>query len=76
MFADWQGDALIGGLQTNDIIRLRIEDGQVVGEARHVHGVGRVRQVQVASDGALMLITDEEEGALVRVSLAEEDGDA
>lgn len=76
MFADWQGDALIGGLQSNDIIRLRIEDGQVVGEARHVQGVGRVRQVQVASDGALMLITDEEEGALVRVSLAEEDGDA
>lgn len=76
MFADWQGDALIGGLQSNDIIRLRIEDGEVVGEARHLQGVGRVREIEVASDGALVLITDHENGALIRVTPEGDDGDA
>ncbi|MFN3525991.1 MAG: PQQ-dependent sugar dehydrogenase [Paracoccus sp. (in: a-proteobacteria)] len=68
MFADWQGDALIGGLQSQDLIRLTIEDGRVTGEARHLQGIGRVREVEVGSDGALFLITDHENGALIRVA--------
>ncbi|TJZ92295.1 PQQ-dependent sugar dehydrogenase [Paracoccus gahaiensis] len=68
MFADWQGDALIGGLRSGDIIRLDIEDGMVTGEARHATGIGRVREVEVASDGALMVIIDEEDGQLIRIT--------
>lgn len=68
MFADWQGDALIGGLQSQDIIRLTIEDGRVTGEQRYAKGIGRVREIEVASDGALMVITDHENGALIRLT--------
>ena len=68
MFADWQGDALIGGLQSSDIIRLRIEDGTVVGESRHAEGIGRVREVEVAQDGSLVVIIDEEDGQMIRLT--------
>lgn len=68
MFADWQGDALIGGLQSQDLIRLTIDGDRVTGEARYLQGIGRVREVEVAADGALMLITDHENGALIRVT--------
>ncbi|WP_410216733.1 PQQ-dependent sugar dehydrogenase [Paracoccus sp. (in: a-proteobacteria)] len=68
MFPDWQGQALLGGLRSQDVIRLQIEDGRVVGEDRHLQGIGRVREVEVASDGALMVITDEENGQLIRVT--------
>ena len=68
MFADWQGDLLIGGLQAGALVRLKMADGRVTGEARHVQGVGRVRDVAVASDGAIMILTDEDNGQLIRLT--------
>lgn len=68
MFPEWRGDALIGGLRSQTLVRLRIDDGHVTGEARHLTGIGRVRDVAVASDGAVMILTDDPEGALIRIS--------
>ncbi|RJL04802.1 PQQ-dependent sugar dehydrogenase [Paracoccus aestuarii] len=68
MFPEWQGHALIGGLRSGDIIRLQLEDGMVVGEARHAEGIGRVREIEVAQDGSLMVITDHENGQLIRIT--------
>lgn len=69
MFPEWQGDILIGNLQTDKAFtRLRLKDDRVAGEARHLDGVGRVRDIAVAADGAVMLLTDEDNGALLRVS--------
>ena len=68
MFPEWQGDLLLGGLQASAVIRLDIDGEKVTGEARHLQGIGRVRDVEVAQDGAVMLITDEDDGKLVRIS--------
>lgn len=68
MFPDWRGDALLGGLKSQDIIRLNIKNGVVTAEARHATGIGRVRDIEVARDGALMVITDEEKGRLIRIT--------
>jgi aldose sugar dehydrogenase len=70
MFADWQGSALIGGLAGQALVRLELEDGRVTGEARYLHGQGRVRDVDQAADGAVMLLMDGENGALVRLTPA------
>ncbi|WP_306754857.1 PQQ-dependent sugar dehydrogenase [Paracoccus actinidiae] len=70
MFPDWQGDLLIGGLKSNDLVRLEMDGDRVTGEARHLQGIGRVREVEVARDGALMLLTDEDNGRLIRVTSA------
>jgi len=68
MFPEMRGDALIGGLVSKSVVRLRIKDGRVTGEAHLVPGIGRVRDVAVAPDGALMILTDADDGALIRLS--------
>ena len=68
MFPEWQGNALIGGLVGRALVRLTLEGDRVTGEARHLQGIGRVRDVEVARDGSVMLLTDARNGALVRVT--------
>ena len=40
----------------------------MTGEARHLEGIGRVRDVEVAPDGSILLLTDKDNGELVRVT--------
>ncbi|WP_112873218.1 PQQ-dependent sugar dehydrogenase [Paracoccus endophyticus] len=68
MFPEWQGNALIGGLVGRALVRLTLDGDRVTGEARHLQGIGRVRDVEVARDGSVMLLTDARNGALVRVT--------
>lgn len=69
MFPDWDGSALIGALQAGGgLVRVTLDGDRVTGEARYLTGIGRVRDVAVADDGAVMLLTDAENGALVRVT--------
>ena len=49
-------------------MRLRLEGDRVTGEARHLEGIGRVRDVEVAPDGSILLLTDKDNGELVRVT--------
>ena len=68
MFPEWQGDALIGGLAGQALVRLQIEGDRVTGEARHLQDIGRVRDVDVAPDGSVVILTDATNGALIRVT--------
>lgn len=71
MFPEWQGDFLIGALAQESLIRLdRDEAGAVTGdEERLFEGeLGRIRDVAVAPDGSLWLLTDDANGQIVRVS--------
>jgi glucose/arabinose dehydrogenase len=46
-----------------------IEDGRVVGEERLLTDLGeRIRDIAVARDGAVWVITDEDNGKLVRLA--------
>lgn len=71
LFPDWQGSALIGGLAGQALVRLRIEGGRVTGEARYLQGEGRIRDVAVTEDGAVMILTDDDTGALIRLTPAQ-----
>lgn len=68
MFEDWKGDVLIGGLAGQSLVRLALEDGRVTGEARYLQGEARIRDVDVADDGAIMILTDSANGALIRLT--------
>jgi aldose sugar dehydrogenase len=72
-FDEWQGDMLIGGLVAEAIVRVRVENERVV-EEEHIEVGRRVRDVQVAEDGALWLVTDHEDGEVLRVTTARGDG--
>lgn len=58
------------GLASQALVRLKLAGGRVVGEARYLQGQGRIRDVAVARDGAIMVLTDAPDGALVRVTPA------
>ncbi len=69
LMADWQGDLLAGGLSGAVLVRLDMEGDSVVGEERLFAGqLGRIRDVRVGADGAVYLLTDEDNGRLIRVA--------
>lgn len=69
MFPGWRGNLLIGGLGGKHLARLVLENGEVVGEERLLTELGeRIRDVAVAADGAVWVITDEQNGKLVRLA--------
>lgn len=70
MFPEWQGDLLVGALKFQLLVRLdRNDAGEIVGEERMLEGeFGRIRDVTVAPDGSVFLLTDEDRGAIVHVT--------
>jgi len=58
-FPAWRGDAFVGALKGQMLVRLDRENGRIVGEERLLAGrIGRIRDVRVGPDGALYLLTD------------------
>lgn len=70
MFPEWKGDLLVGSLKFQLLSRLERDDkGAILGEERLLEGqFGRIRDVEVAPDGSVWLLTDEDDGVLVRLS--------
>lgn len=69
MFPGWQGNLLVTGLGGKQLTRLVLQNNRVVGEERLLTGLNeRIRDVAVAADGAVWVITDEEDGKLVRLA--------
>ncbi|MGJ8622925.1 MAG: PQQ-dependent sugar dehydrogenase [Yoonia sp.] len=63
--APWQGDLLIASLNPGGLVRLKFENGRVVGEERMLTDVGRIRDVEVLDDGAVLVLLDD--GRILRV---------
>lgn len=69
MFPGWQGNLLVTGLGGKQLARLVIQNDRVVGEERLLTDLNaRIRDVAVGPDGAVWVITDEEDGKLVRLA--------
>ena len=65
--SDWQGDLFAGGLVSRDVRRLDLdEEGNILGEVSIPIGQ-RVRDVRESPDGMLYVLTDEQNGALIRI---------
>ena len=66
-FEQWQGDLFVGGLKSQDIRRIDLnEAGQAVGQFALRIGQ-RVRDVRQGPDGLLYVLTDESSGSLIRL---------
>lgn len=71
MFPEWDGDLLVAALKFQLLARLDMdpESGEVLSEERMLEGdYGRLRDVKVANDGALLVVTDEANGRLLRIA--------
>lgn len=73
MFPEWKGDLIVGSLKFALVSRLDRDDtGKIVGEERMLEGAfGRIRDINVAPDGSIWLLTDERDGQIIRLSRAD-----
>lgn len=64
----WRGDVLIAGLRTQTLVRLDLDGERVVGEERFNLNLGRIRDLAESEDGALWIVTDEDNGRVLRLT--------
>ena len=70
-FPAWRGNLFAGSLKFGLLLRLTLDGDQVLREERLLEGLGRrIRDVRAGPDGALYLLTDDSDGAILRVTLA------
>jgi glucose/arabinose dehydrogenase len=68
LFPAWKGSLLVGGLR-GYLVRLTLDGDKVVGEERLLTDLGlRIRDVRVGPDGAVYVVTDEDDGRVLRIS--------
>jgi glucose/arabinose dehydrogenase len=69
LFPEWKGNFFIGGLSSEALVRLVVKDDRVVGEERLLlDRKQRIREVVQGPEGALYLLTDDEDGALLKLT--------
>lgn len=67
-FPGWQGNLIIASLSPGGLVRLTLDGERVSGEQRLAQSLGRVRDVTEGPDGALWVLTDASNGALIRIT--------
>lgn len=68
LFPAWRGSALIGGLQSRGLVRIEFGNGRCARQADRWTLGQRIRSVAVAPDGAIWIVEDRAQGALVRLT--------
>jgi glucose/arabinose dehydrogenase len=66
-FPDWRGELLVGSLTPGGLVRLRLVDGRVAEETRYSIDGDRVRDVHQGPDGFVYMLTDHQNGRIVRL---------
>ncbi len=73
-FPQWQGDLFVGALAMTHLAHLEFDGTAVVNETRHLDDQGwRIRAVRAGPGGYLYVLTDEDDGRLLRLSPLEEE---
>jgi glucose/arabinose dehydrogenase len=67
-FPRWKNDIFVGGLASNALVHLVLENGRVTKEERYLHDLKeRIRDVQQGFDGYIYVITDNSDGRILRI---------
>jgi glucose/arabinose dehydrogenase len=67
-YPGWQGSLVVGALRGQLLVRLQLEGRKVVRQERLLTGLGeRIRDVRQGPDGWLYLLTDSDDGRLLRL---------
>ena len=70
-FPQWRNNIFVGGLASNVLVRLVLENGRVTKEERYLHDLHeRIRDVQQGLDGYIYVITDNNSGRILRLTPA------
>lgn len=67
-FPQWDGDLFVGALAAKHLRRIDLENGVPIGQEELFGELGeRIREVRTGPDGSLYLVTDGENGSVLRV---------
>ena len=68
LFSKWKGNLIVGALKFRLLTRLVLDGEKVTREERLLEGLGeRIRQVRQGPDGYIYLLTDSNEGRVLRL---------
>ena len=67
LFADWKGNALIGGLVSKALILVDLK-GDIAEEADRFKWGKRIREVEQGPEGALYVLEDKSGGRLLKLT--------
>lgn len=65
-YPKWKGDLLVSSLRYQHISRLKMDGDKIIGEERILNMIGRIRDVQMGSDGYIYIAV-EKPGAIYRI---------
>jgi len=71
LFSDWRGEALIVGLKTQALVRVKIDGETGTEVARYRFPGQRLRDIEQGPDGALWIIGDGPDGKVMKLTPAE-----
>jgi glucose/arabinose dehydrogenase len=67
-YGDWKGQMFIGTLSDRALVRIKLEGHQVVEQEKLATGLHeRIRDVRQGPDGWLYMLTDSEQGRVLRI---------
>lgn len=65
----WNDSLFLGALADQDLIRLSLDGDRIIGEERLLDDLhARIRDVRVGADGRVYVLTDEDDGKLLRLT--------
>ncbi|WP_374145709.1 PQQ-dependent sugar dehydrogenase [Sphingomonas sp. 28-63-12] len=67
LFADWRGDAIVSGLQSKGLIRVRTS-GEAAAEVQRLDLGARIRSIVQGPDGSLWVLEDQPTGRLLKLT--------
>jgi glucose/arabinose dehydrogenase len=67
VFGDWRGDAIISGLMSKGLVRVRVS-GTTAKEVQRIDLGARIRSVTEGPDGAIWVMEDQPMGRLLKLS--------
>ncbi len=70
LFPQWQGNAFLGGLRSQSLVRIRIA-GEQAEEVERFDMGERIREVEQGPDGTIWVLEDGKGGRLLRLSPAQ-----
>ena len=68
LYPDWQGDLLVGALRGRHLSKLDLDGEKIVSEVQLLGDLDeRIRDVRQAPDGYIYVLTDSDDGQLIRL---------
>ncbi len=68
MFPEFTGKLLVSSLKFRSVYLVDLDNGKTVKETAILKNeIGRIRDIEIAADGSILILTDEDRGGIYRL---------